>query len=122
MLKELRNQLSTLIFSTAKNENPFHWKNVPSDWGIHPKYPVLWKKVMDDEDLSIVGIMVQNIEDVEDQIHYHLATEYVTVIKGEIEIILPNKNIILKEGDSLTIPPKVPHYGRSKKDSIQLII
>lgn len=69
-----------------------------------------------------MGVLIHYLEDSESLIHYHTSTQYVTVLQGEMEIILPNKKVCLKQGESLSISPKVRHYTRSQKDCIQLLM
>jgi len=51
--------------------------------------------------------------------HYHKdKKETIYCFKGEVDIILNDKIITLKEGDDVTLPPKTVHRIIGKKSSI----
>ena len=51
--------------------------------------------------------------------HYHKdKKETIYCFKGEVDIILNDRVVTLKEGDDVTLPPKTVHKIISKKNSI----
>ena len=45
--------------------------------------------------------------------HHKIMTEVFYMLVGELELIFDDETIILREGDTLTVPPHVWHEARS---------
>ena len=54
--------------------------------------------------------------------HHKIMTEVFYMLVGELELIFDNETIILREGDTLTVPPHVWHEARSVEGGKMLTI
>ncbi|WP_276391953.1 cupin domain-containing protein [Eudoraea chungangensis] len=54
--------------------------------------------------------------------HHKIMTEVFYMLAGELELIFDNKTIILKEGDTITVPPNVWHEAICKEGGKMLTI
>lgn len=54
--------------------------------------------------------------------HHKIMTEVFYILEGEMELIFDNKTTILKEGDTITVPPKVWHEANCKNGGKMLTI
>lgn len=54
--------------------------------------------------------------------HHKIMTEVFYMLEGEMDIIFDDKTIILKPGDTLTVPPNVWHVAKCEKGGKMLTI
>ena len=54
--------------------------------------------------------------------HHKIMTEVFYMLVGELELIFDDETIILREGDTLTVPPHVWHEARSAEGGKMLTI
>jgi len=52
--------------------------------------------------------------------HKHLSEQITIVMKGSMEFTTQGKKIVVKEGESLVIPPNVAHSAVALEDTIEL--
>ena len=54
--------------------------------------------------------------------HHKIMTEVFYMLEGEMELVFDDQTIILKEGDTITVPPNVWHEANCKKGGKMLTI
>ena len=54
--------------------------------------------------------------------HHKIMTEVFYILEGELELIFDNETTILKEGDTITVPPNVWHEANCKNGGKMLTI
>ncbi len=54
--------------------------------------------------------------------HHKIMTEVFYMLEGELELIFDDETIILKPGDTLTVPPNVWHEAKCEKGGKMLTI
>jgi quercetin dioxygenase-like cupin family protein len=54
--------------------------------------------------------------------HHKVMTEVFYVLTGELELIFDDETIVLKEGDTITVPPNVWHEAKCKDGGKMLTI
>ncbi len=54
--------------------------------------------------------------------HHKIMTEVFYMLVGELELIFDDETIILREGDTITVPPNVWHEARCKEGGKMLTI
>lgn len=54
--------------------------------------------------------------------HHKVMTEVFYMLEGEMELVFDDETIILKEGDTITVPPKVWHEAKCKEGGKMLTI
>ena len=54
--------------------------------------------------------------------HHKIMTEVFYILEGEMELIFDKETIVLKEGDTVTVPPNVWHEANCEKGGKMLTI
>lgn len=54
--------------------------------------------------------------------HHKIMTEIFYMLEGEMELIFDDETVVLKEGDTITVPPNVWHEALCKKGGKMLTI
>lgn len=54
--------------------------------------------------------------------HHKIMTEVFYMLEGEMELIFDDETLLLREGDTLTVPPNVWHEARCKNGGKMLTI
>ena len=54
--------------------------------------------------------------------HHKIMTEVFYMLVGEVELVFDDETIILKEGDTITVPPNVWHEAKCEKGGKMLTI
>ncbi len=54
--------------------------------------------------------------------HHKIMTEVFYMLVGELELIFDDETIVLKEGDTMTIPPNIWHEAKSEEGGKMLTI
>lgn len=54
--------------------------------------------------------------------HHKIMTEVFYILEGEMELIFDKETIVLKEGDTITVPPNVWHEANCEKGGKMLTI
>lgn len=54
--------------------------------------------------------------------HHKIMTEVFYMLDGELELVFDDETIILKEGDTITVPPEVWHEAKCKEGGKMLTI
>lgn len=54
--------------------------------------------------------------------HHKIMTEVFYMLEGEMELVFDDETIILKEGDTITVPPNVWHEAKCKEGGKMLTI
>jgi quercetin dioxygenase-like cupin family protein len=55
-------------------------------------------------------------------LHHHPNEQITYVLKGALQFLIDGKEIIVREGEVLCIPPHVPHEANALEDTIDLDI
>jgi quercetin dioxygenase-like cupin family protein len=53
-------------------------------------------------------------------VHHHINEQITTVMEGRLMFLMDGKEVVLEAGESLVIPPNVPHRVDVLEDSIAL--
>ena len=80
-----------------------------------------FKSLFKSENIDIVRIV--SSEKLEDKLYIQDIDEFVILLEGEALLEVEGKEVILKKGDTLFIPAKMPHRVlRTKKGTLWLAI
>ncbi len=85
-------------------------KEIPKNWGKE-----LW--IAQEQEYGGKILIIK--ENRHTSQHYHKdKKETIYCFKGEVDIVLNDRIVALKEGDDITLPPKTVHRIISKKNAI----
>ena len=112
-----------LSVSFERNLNPFEVKVFMNITHLG-ELPVIdspcgaLKELFESDALSIAHVVVSSLS----KKHFHKKSEEIYYItKGEGFVVFDDKELEVKEGDTITLPRQTPHALRPKKGSFELL-
>lgn len=120
-IKELVGRLLGLPFAFSPNSE-INCANIPDTWQPFPGHEDVasWRRADVCTDKLTACFFRSEVDNL--PAHYHDCTQITIVLEGHVIFSTPDGAKRLYEGESIVVPPKVPHTISFKAPSLLLII
>lgn len=98
----------------AQKSNHVRWDDVP----VEPLNPLLSRQVVVGTNIMVARILLKQGSVVPMHHHYHEQVAYVE--SGALQFTIDGKEVTIRAGECLCIPPNVPHSAVALEDTIDI--
>jgi quercetin dioxygenase-like cupin family protein len=90
----------------------YNWSEIPKE----PMSPLLTRQAIHTESMTIARLHIKKGAVV--PLHHHLNEQVSMIDAGALRFELAGKDILVKAGEMIRIPPNVPHMVEALEDSV----
>lgn len=92
------------------------WDNVP----IETMHPLLGRQLIVGDQVMLARVLLKKGCIV--PLHSHVNEQLSYIIEGALKFFIDDKEIVVRAGEVLTIPPNMPHKAEALEDTVDLDI
>jgi quercetin dioxygenase-like cupin family protein len=90
----------------------YQWNGIP----VEIMSPLVSRQVIHAETITIARLVLKKGAFV--PLHSHINEQISTIESGSLRFVVDDKELIVKAGETLVIPPNVPHLAEAHEDCI----
>ncbi len=90
------------------------WNEIPSE----QMNPLITRQVLNGCNLTMAKIALKQGSVV--PVHHHVSEQITTLLEGVMRFNLAGEIVVLKAGESLVIPPNLPHSAETLEDAVAI--
>lgn len=94
----------------------YHWESAP----VEALNASIGRQVLHSESMTVARLYLKKGAAVPE--HSHVNEQISTMLSGRLRFVIAGEEVILQAGESIVIPPNVPHSAEAVEDSLALDI